>query len=438
MILPHQIIWLWIGISGLTGAIISLLVSEGKNPLYILANIFCCCFAGSLFGGIFVALTDALVWTFWSLLIPVFIGGIIAFVISIYLKDRIPKPDIKLKPLAVFLAVFMILIISIASALPLLAPKPMPNYDNITPSMVIDTEDAKILIPSFKQNAPKISAYSFGDYTVKLSLSDLLSTTNREGFVKIKGYKACIKFPTLMAENPQEGQYLGFKFLFSVPSTSPAPWSHPIWFLVIWGDTNNNGVYDADIDYVLDDYWYKIPSQGGAIITCSNCLYDENEDPLYAVTTTIPLTFAQWTVWKDDSQYTFYNTPELWTPPYDQTSFQLVEDEEGNYTAYYMESISYWIPINVGEGPYDVYGKLYCPYGMSDVASKWYITVIAYEPLYSETEPIAQYSLSFNIQSPQKPVVDISGSWWVETALFAIIAVACIAIIKYGGKWAFK
>ncbi|RLF42533.1 MAG: hypothetical protein DRN17_07745, partial [Thermoplasmata archaeon] len=61
-ILPHQIILMWIGISGLTGTIVAYMISEGKNPLYILGNIFFCGFIGALFGGFFVALTDALVW----------------------------------------------------------------------------------------------------------------------------------------------------------------------------------------------------------------------------------------------------------------------------------------------------------------------------------------------------------------------------------------
>jgi len=46
--------------------------------------------------------------------------------------------------------------------------------------------------------------------------------------------------------------------------------------------------------------------------------------------------------------------------------------------------------------------------------------------------------MHFQIGSEEKPVVTITSTFWVETALFALVGIACLALIKYGGKYAFK
>jgi len=96
-----------------------------------------------------------------------------------------------------------------------------------------------------------------------------------------------------------------------------------------------------------------------------------------------------------------------------------------------------WIEINKGE-TCEVYGKLYCPTGMSQSAKDWYLTVIAYDYAYSTTQAIATHNMHFQVGSTQPPDVNISSSWWIETALFALVGIACLALVKYGGKWAFK
>ena len=459
-ILPHQIILIWIGISGLTGTIVSLMVSEGKNPLYILGNIFFCGFVGALFGGFFVALTDALVWDFWSLLLPVFVGGIVSFLIAIFLRDKIPKPTIDVKPIAMVLAILMIVMLSIVSAYPVVnQPTRVLNVSGVTPA-VINIGNVRILRPSGVSYDTIKLADALNTNTITFDISTLTQLMNRPNIiVSIDSYYTSIDFPSRLAENPQEGDYLNFKLTFEVPSTSPTDWREPVWYTLCWGDVNYNGTFDKDVDIVLGGEFYKIPSKIGDIVTSGPCVYDAEGNPMWAMysfeteegdTICLPIIFGlydddgeyPYNPWKDDSQYTFVNTPEGFKPPYDQGSLQI--DASGHIN--YKEKVYGFAEITKGHSC-DVYGKIYCPIGMPEQTSDWYFTVIAYDYAYSKDEAIAVHNMHFQVSDAdggdggdggEPPDVDISSTWWVETALFAIVGIACLALVKYGGKYAFK
>jgi len=450
-ILPHQIILMWIGISGLTGTIVAYMISEGKNPLYILGNIFFCGFIGALFGGFFVALTDALVWDFWSLLIPIFIGGIVSFLVAMFLRDKIPTPTLKIKPIAMVLAIVMILMMSFASAYPLMEkPSRVLNVNGDMPSLV-NVGDVSIVRPSGNNYDTVKLADAINSISIKPS--ELAQLENYPLMpVSIESYHTSIDFPSKLAEDPSEGDYITFKLTFGVSSSSPVDWREPLWTVFCWGDVNGNGEMDED-DTILSEKYFKIPSQSGSgdsIYTSAPCVYDADGNPMwamYGVQTSdgymlLPVTFAMWdedgqypyNAWKDDSQYTFDNTPEGFKPPYDQSSWQI--DSSGTLSV--KEKIWSWAKINKGDS-YPVYGKLYCPNGMGQYAEDWYVTVIAYDMAYSDSEPIATHDMHFKVSGAgEKPVVNISSDYWVETAMFAIVGIACLAVVKYGGKWAFK
>lgn len=445
-ILPHQIILIWIGITGLTGTIVSLMISEGKNPLYILGNIFFCGFVGALFGGFFVSLTDALVWDFWSLLIPVFIGGIVSFLIAMFLRDRIPKPTIEIKPIAMVVAILMIMMLSVASSYPLMSqPTRVLNTSGTTPQ-VINIGDVRIIRPT---------GYNYETFEltnalneISFGISNINQLTGSQYIpVYIRSYHTSIDFPNRLAENPSEGDYLGFKLTFGVAENSPVDWQKPVWFVLCWGDVNNNGELDEN-DTILSEQYFKIPSKAGGIHVSAPCVYDENGQPMWAMYGytedngdyyLLPILFGTYFTWKDDSQYTFANTPEGFKPPYDQASWQ-VDATSGEILL--KENIYSWIKIQKGQS-YDVYGKLYCPTGMSQTANDWYLTIVAFDVAYSYQNPVAIHHMHFQVGSGdggggEEPIVNINSLWWVEVSLFALVGIACLAIVKYGSRWAFR
>ena len=438
-ILPHQIILLWTCIAGLTGTLISFIVCEGKRPMYMIATMFSSAFAGCLFGGFFVALTGALVWHLWSLLIPIFIGGIVSVLVTVYLADKIPTPSIKVKPIALLIAVMMIIILSFAPMLTISTPKRLHASKTTTP-IALNLGDVKLLKPASKPDVGHAILENILSRNQNNIITTLSSPSSR---LTINSWHTNIEFPTKMCENAEEGDYIGFKLTFSVPSNSPSDWKMPLWYIYIWGDINGNGQMDEN-DTLLDEWFFKIPSKTGDIYTSAPFWYGASGQPMWAIygiwTTegyiVFPVTFAKWTVWKDDRQYDFMNTPEKFIPPYDGASYQT--DAEGHITL--MEDVEYWVQIKKGEA-YSVYGEIYCPYGMTNYTNDWYLVVEAYDYAYSTSDAVATHSMHFVVKSPeesQPPIVNISSSWWIEVAMLLGLAMVSIVIVKYGVKWAFK
>ena len=445
-ILPHQIILLWMCMAGLSGTVISFIVSEGKKPLYTIATMFSSAFAGVLFGGFFVALTDALVWEYWSLLIPVFIGGIVAILVTVYLADKLPTPNVKVKPIALAIAIIMVIVLSFTPAMTISQPTRLQGPD--VNFVSLNLGNTKLLKPASQESVGYVTLKDVLERDIDTDLLTTLSyTTNK---VLIDSYHTNIEFPTKLSENAEEGDYINFKLTFSVSSSSPTDWKMPAWFVFVWGDVNGNGQMD-DSDVTFSEQFFKIPSVAsmgeGSIYTSSPCVYDADGNPMwamYGVNTAdgyqlLPVTFALWGVdgtsqaWKDDSQYTFANTPEGFKPPYDQASWQI--DASGTLSP--KEDVWAWVEVKKGES-YPVYGKIYCPYGMTNYTNDWYLTVIAYDYAYSTSEAVSTHSMHFVVQGPQKPVVNIASDWWIEASLLFALAVIGVATVKYGSKFAFK
>lgn len=447
-VLPHQIVWIWIGISGLTGAFMALLISEGRNPLYILGNIFFCGFFGALFGGFFVALTDALVWEFWSLLLPVFIGGIVSYLVAVFLRDKIPKPRIEVKPIAFVISLIMIIVLSISAVYPLATSQATIETTQVKlPTAFLN--DAKLIRPSGDGG---FSVVSLSDEFDRISLDINQLIENPFTAYRIRSYYASVDFPFRVSETPTEGQYISFKLTFSVSSASPTDWQKPVINCFVWGDVNGNGQYDDGTDKVLSARYYKLPTSTDGVYVSAPCVYwASNGTALWAMYSypavggdigLLPVIFGKCgvggsiTPWKDDSKYTFSNTPEGFKPPYDQFSIALLD----NGTLVPMEDVYSWYKIPKG-GSCNVYGKLYCPEGMSSVAKDWYFVVVAYDDAYG-VMPLAYHEMHFQVnpkgEEQLPPIININSAWWIETALFLLVGVACLAIIKYGGKWAFR
>jgi len=450
-ILPHQIILLWMTISALTGAVIALIISEGRNWLYILANLFFAGFIGTFVGGIFIALTDALVWELWSLLIPIFVGGITAFLVSAYLRDKIPAPSIKVKPIAMWISVLLIIVLSITSIYPVL-PATSSGIQTIpVEDVMLNVGSNSVIAPSTNANfRPRLSGATVRN--IDLSSTKLTSLeTNPLIPLTINSYHTSIKFPVRFAEDAHEGDYITFKLSFSVPDNSPVDWQKPFWYVICWGDVNGNGQFDGDFgliispsetsDIILSEQYFKIPSESGGneIWTSPPCTYDADGNPMWAMYGTItpagyyllPVYFGAPSAWKDDSQYTFANTPEGYKPPYDQVSWQYIGDaNSGSITR--MEDVG-WQPIYKGEVR-NVYGKLYCPAGMADTAKDWYLTVIAFDEAYSVSEPVSIHNMHFTVVKPEKPLVNITSDWWIEVSLLGLLGIACILGVKYGKR----
>lgn len=439
MILPLQIILVWVTISALTGAISGLLISEAKNWLYILGNTLVCAFVGIIAGGIFVALTDGFNWEFYSFLIPFIIAGAISFVTGAYLREQLPKPSRAIRPAVVALELIVIIGLCIASVIPGGQPSSVPATEDVENVVyALDIEN----IESMPSNT---GLTSIGDTTIiKIDTSSSLFKQLEEHPlipIDIDGYHSSINYPTRIAEDPNEGDYMGWCLEFSVDSGSPVKWKQPVMLIYVWGDVNGNGEFDAG-DVILWDHYIKTPSAAthdtASILTGANYRYSLDGDPLCAIYYYVyegtlymwPICFADWTLWKDDSEYTFANTPEGFTPPSGYNGHSYYEE---NGEPVWPETLDSWFPVEIGQTR-PLIGEIYCPSGMADIASDWHLSCIAFDYAYSLSTPVATHDMHFTVGGPQAPSVSITHEYWVAAGLLAFFGVASIVATKFGKK----
>ncbi len=462
-ILPHQIVLLWLSLAGLVGFVSGILISEANKQdtekgmriswLYVLGNTSFCAFAGVVAGGIFVGLTDALVWAAWSLLIPIFMSGIVSWLVYAFLADDIPKQTVKVKPAATILSIVVLVLLALAAIYPATFGQPEATSGTVVdnaPVYRVTSDNVDVMTSTSSMDAIDSSNLNVMPTTLDWDTIQSLET-NPTKPIEMESHHTSIDFPVQLAENPAEGDYMKFKFDFSVPSSSPSAWQQPVTTWMVWGDADGNGDYGSG-DYVLDSSFFKIPNQAGdetgSIYMSSPCLYKASDgSPQIAFYTAqdsdgniqmLPCIFgmtftdSQGNVWKDDSQYTFSNTPEGYTPPYDMWSWEYYEADN---TIQAQETYFEWTEIAPSDtASYPVIGEIYIGSGMSEI-NDWYVTCIAYDWAYSQSEPVASHKMHFQVGAAQPPDVNVSSSWWVEAALFGLIGVACIGVVKYGKQW---
>lgn len=438
--LPHQIILLWGLLTCLGATFIAMLITFGRRPLYLLANIFFGAFIGFIAGGIFVDLTKGLEWALWSLMIPPILGGIVGFFLAVFLYEKLPSPTKEMKPIAGLISIIVLIMLSMLALMPLL---PTHEAEHVVGHQfhALELKDMKVLKPSIQDNYIKWEGVRYIDCFPEDEIQRIKLYGNPFKPLNIKVWHTDVDLPFKLQENPNEGDYLNFKITFSVPSDSPSDWSKGWFYIYIWGDLDSDGVADDD-DIVMWDEYMKIPTNSNPIKVRCCCFYDANNQPTVAEywielqngNYLMPIdlsTPVQPSEYKDDSKYSFANTPEGYTPPWDMYSFKV--DENGYI--WQMENLSCFNPVKKGQ-TLTVYGKFYCPIGMTNATKDWYLRILCFDAQYSDVEPIAVHDEHFEVGGGAggPPVVNVAVDFWVETAILGIVGLICIAIIKVGRK----
>lgn len=191
-------------------------------------------------------------------------------------------------------------------------------------------------------------------------------TTMSNSFLSIDIEKAAVRFP-IIAEDPEEGQYVNFVCKFDV---SAANWEQPYIKIFIFIDNDNSGTFTTgDGVWSSANYKFKLSSSDWRPFL----IYGPSgiSDPLYEVgmmkftsgdywimpiiSTTDSLMNKVW----DDSMKTFQNTAEGYISPQDGFSMQL---DESNVPHWIETSFNGFAGYNAG-GSTTIDGKIFCPAG---------------------------------------------------------------------------
>jgi len=215
--------------------------------------------------------------------------------------------------------------------------------------------------------------------------------------------------------NATENQYLKFRITFSV---SKADWVKPFITFGIFKDNDNDGKISAG-DVLWEATNYKVITNSG--YWRAN-LYYENDQPKYEIFGSdeglLPIFHAsQLSVWKDDTQYIFANTPEGYKPPQDMLSWS------NDIHVPLKENVLAYATIPAGQTSY-IEGKIYCP---PESEGNYYIVVRAYDARftdpYNPSQPLAEKIIPFTISKTPKPEVGIDVLMIVSFALPSAVAI---------------
>ena len=390
---------IFFGMLGLLTSLILWMVSTEGDKRHFFPLILTGLTSGWITGIIWVYATGGLSLPLYAILFPVMVSMCLSAIVLFYLPEpRITKPvSSRLFNLSLIILIIMSLAVAYTSIPITGASTASENYANIqmqsVKTMKLDSSDVRAFstIPT-NQIPINIDAVT--------SSVSLMSSS----------------------ETPYVGSYLSFRITFSV---SGYDWVKPYVKIGIFKDNDGDGTISEG-----DELWtstnYKVVTNYGSWRTNVKYVNGQPAEEIFASQKTytepmlLPIFHAsQISKWKDDTLYTFANTPEVYKPPQDMLSW------DGNTL---KETVTAYEAIPVGTSK-SIEGKIYCP---PNSQGKYLILVQAYDARYTEpyenNDPLSQKIIPFEIKEG-KPNVTID--WTMAVILTAVTVPSVVGAILY-------
>lgn len=431
--------------STLTGGLI-MYYSKGKNPFYILAMTFGGASLGLFLAGIYLAFTWGLdELQAWTLMIPIVTGAFLALMLTIILPKALPKVSMhtaKLSPLTGIIALIVVVGIGFVSILPALPVDTGASY--------IASADVDYFATNYEYGGSYGVSLSGTGKSITYSESSIQALmTNPILPMNIDSVHTSIDYPRTMANDPNEGDTMGWRITFSVALNSPSPWTNPAVCIMYWGDVDGNGQYDSGEPILIDENGFcgftATPTASTPAYWRAAAVWQDGTTPaimMYNIVQDgtvylLPIHYASSiSQWKDDNGKTFNNLESGYTAPYDQWSWNWDTSPGGSTSP--MESITTYKSVSAGSST-TLEGKLYCPGGMAAASNDWYLRVLIFDIAYDQSNPVNTYDMHFSVggggPGPEPPIVDPSGDYWIAVASTSLLTIGlCYGALKYGPK----
>ena len=431
--------------STVTGGMIMYL-TRTKNPWYLLAMLAGGATIGLFLGGIYIAWTWGLdELQIWALMIPIICGSFTALSLTIFMPRALPASATyshrRFHPAAGVVAALVVVGLGLVTVLPAFPADMGPAYQ-----------------PAAKVDYLSTSYSAAANYGVSLRGEGRALTYSEAQIqalmdspvlpVDVDTVHSSVDFPRTLADNPEEGDTMGWRITFTVAGSSPSAWTNPGVCLMYWGDSNGNGQYDSGEPILLDQDGFNrftaTPTASSGYWRAA-AVWQDGSSPLfmmynYASGSTVYLVPVHHAknlgLWKNDGGKNFGNLKDGFTAPYDQWSWNY-DTSQGTISA--MEDITAFQSVSPGNSV-TLEGKLYCPVGMAQETSDWYLRVLMFDWAWSSSEPVNSYDMHFSVgggggPGPEPPVVDASGTYWISALGLLVATVGMVAAaVKYGPK----
>jgi len=391
---------MFFGMMGLLTSLILWMISAENDKRHFFPLMLTGLTSGWITGVIYVYATGGLSLPMYAILFPVFISMFFSAIVLFYMPEpKITTPvSSKLFNVSLIIMIIMALVVAYTS-IPITgaSTSSTENYANIQMQS----------IKTMRLDSKDVEAFS--------------ATPTNQIPINIDALTSSVSLLS-SSETPYVGSYLSFRLTFSV---SGYDWVKPYVKIGIFKDNDGDGTI-SDGDELWTSANYKVVTNYGSWRANVKYANGQPTEEIFASQKTytepmlLPIFHAsQISRWKDDTQYTFTNTPESYKPPQDMLSW------DGNTL---KETVTAYEAIPVGTSK-SIEGKIYCP---PNSQGKYLILVQAYDARYTEpyenNDPLSQKIIPFEIKEG-KPSVTID--WTMAVILTAVTIPSVVGAILY-------
>lgn len=381
MLLEEIIVCAFIGM--VSAGVISLFVTKGKIDAIVLLMMLFGTTIGWILGMIFIFTTGGLELTVEWFVTPVLTTAFFSFfMLRKYRNMKFIRFSKKEKTNKMTLIVAILIVVVLLGSVAVMALPATYESSYATESLSLD--DARLL--STRRS-----------YELSSSEANALSVPLSSNGISIGMAKSSVDFPRI-AEDPTVGDYLEFQATFAV-TASGGDWVQPFIKMAVVSDEDGSGTLTTG-----DTYWYdshvKFATESGKNWR-TNLIWENDvtvmqmhQVMLGTDVLILPIFHANAiTQWKNDNGQIFANTPEQYTSPYDQMSWDL-----SGTAITLMEDITTFATISTSSSE-SIKGKIYCP---DNSPGQHFVIIQAFDmryhdPFSATVVPFAQELMIFTV-----------------------------------------
>lgn len=415
MLLAEVLVFALFGL--LTSLTLDIFINKHNKPILTFFLLLEGAFFGWLSGVMWVYITGGLDLNVFSLIIPVIVSAFFTTLTLMYLPIRTGR----IKGVGVVGNVFSFVLLGGIIVALFLSTVPPTNVQ------AFNTEEFATQTEEWQIGQRTMDANTIGQFTV--TPTNAIPITTKCATSSIKGL--------MMMEEPQPGSYMDFMISMDVGGV----WKEPYVKIAVFQDTDGDGKLSIG-DIMWADSSYKMVLSSSDWRT--NCVWENNQPVSCAFSTDsmiLPIFHATGiSMWKDDANQVFTNTPEGYVAPNDMMSWEKTGNTitlKENVLAYGSINSQYQIidtPMPMSTDSNEVTtinGKLYVqgvPSGNNFILVRTY-DASSTDPFDESANPITEQYVPFQVAGLQTG--GIGSEWMILVGLGAIVGALVFIEIKY-------
>jgi hypothetical protein len=390
-----------------TSLAFDLLITEGKYLKFTMFMLVAGAFFGCISGLTWIYLTGGLGLDILALVFTIIVTSFFSLMILLYLPSRLTGHVTHTSKSTAMISSVVLIGLCVLLALTSIPPAGIS---------AMNTEQYVAEDLEWNPNCPACNVLDANDVALYSGTpTNAIPMTMNYGKSSIDSFK--------MMEDPHEGGYMDFEVGMSIEGT----WAKPYLKIAVFSDKDNDGALSVG-DVMWADTSYKMITDSSDEKWRSNCIWQDEEPVSSAFVTEnmiLPIFHANSiSVWKDETNIAFTNTPESYMPPYDMLSWERTDSK-----ITLKESVLSFEGIS--DTSTNVRGRLYCdnaPVGSNFILVQSFDATTS-DPYEEGVAPIQSKLIPFQVASLQS-IGGIGSEWMLFIGLGVLFLIGILYYTK--------